>query len=240
MLAISRHIAGNPYSGKTYAWGKNQKGQLGIGSKENNMYEPTEIKNAKERFIKVACGHNYSIGLSSSGRVYHWGNYKFLCSIKQKQDVEEPMIIPLLENYNIQDIACCYKYCIAYTDKEEIKVWGKFLLEKGDAQPKKDNKENADETSTKNYVPMNFPQIGRRNNLKVKQLTTGPNHCAIIISDGDRVFTWGFNNTNNRLGLEKPRRSEDTKLGIYECARFNKFVSDLNSNAEQIINNGGG
>ena len=42
MLAISRDISeddrvGNSakYSGKTYAWGKNLRGQLGIGNKEN-------------------------------------------------------------------------------------------------------------------------------------------------------------------------------------------------------------
>lgn len=35
-----------------------------------------------------------------------------------------------LENYTVTDIACCYKQCIAYTDKEEIKIWGKYLLTK--------------------------------------------------------------------------------------------------------------
>lgn len=42
MLAISRYNSeadpsGKPskQTGKTYAWGKNQRGQLGIGNKEN-------------------------------------------------------------------------------------------------------------------------------------------------------------------------------------------------------------
>jgi alpha-tubulin suppressor-like RCC1 family protein len=150
MLAISRYDH-NPLSGRTYAWGKNQKGQLGIGSKENNMYEPMEIKNAKERFKKVACGHNYSIGLSQSGRVYHWGNYKFLCNNKVKSDVEEPIIITSLENFNVFDIACCYKTCMAYTDKEEIKIWGKYLLEKGNKVASGGEKDNVGEETNKSY-----------------------------------------------------------------------------------------
>lgn len=63
MLAISRYT-GDKGSGMTFAWGKNHKGQLGIGSKEYCQYEPQMIKNTKERFVKVACGHNYSLGLT--------------------------------------------------------------------------------------------------------------------------------------------------------------------------------
>ena len=115
------------------------------------MFEPCEIKNAKERFKKVACGHNYSIGLSQSGRVYQWGNYKFACRATLKNDLEEPTIITNLENFNVLDIACCYKSCIAYTDKEEIKIWGKYLLSKGDQVKAKGAKDNAGEDQNKNY-----------------------------------------------------------------------------------------
>jgi alpha-tubulin suppressor-like RCC1 family protein len=83
MLAISRMSnepgganTGKPSKGKTYAWGKNHRGQLGIGSKEN-QFSPQVIDNTKERFTKVACGYNFSLGLSSGNRVYFWGNFKY-------------------------------------------------------------------------------------------------------------------------------------------------------------------
>ena len=76
MLAISRKVDNDPKSGNTFAWGKNQRGQLGIGSKDN-MYSPCEITSAKEKFVKVCCGHNYSLGLSVTGKVYFWGNRKY-------------------------------------------------------------------------------------------------------------------------------------------------------------------
>ena len=105
MLAISRYDpestlkAINPFykgpikgTGKTYAWGKNMRGQLGIGNKDN-QYAPCIIENAKERFKKVACGINFSVGLSPTNRVYFWGNYKYFADLKRTRDVEEPLII---------------------------------------------------------------------------------------------------------------------------------------------------
>jgi len=138
MLAISRH---NPdrdqssnqsskQSGKTYAWGKNQRGQLGIGDKENR-YSPAIISNTKERFKKVVCGHNFSLGLSrENGRVYFWGNWAYFCSPKERKDIEEPRIITDLETVEVADLACDYKYCAALTDKGEIRKWGSYLLDK--------------------------------------------------------------------------------------------------------------
>jgi alpha-tubulin suppressor-like RCC1 family protein len=82
MLAISRYSedpamqTGKRQTGTTYAWGKNLRGQLGIGSREN-QFSPMPIQNTKERFRKVACGYNFSLGLSPSNKVYFWGNLKY-------------------------------------------------------------------------------------------------------------------------------------------------------------------
>ena len=83
MLAISRY---NPLNhavqdGKTYVWGKNTRGQLGLGNKIT-QYEPQKIQNQAERFKKVQCGANFSLGLSLTNRVYFWGNLKYSCNMK--------------------------------------------------------------------------------------------------------------------------------------------------------------
>ena len=62
MLAISRKTE-DPKSGGTYSWGKNHRGQLGIGSKDN-LYSPQEVSGGIERLQKVCAGHNFSLGLS--------------------------------------------------------------------------------------------------------------------------------------------------------------------------------
>jgi len=65
---------------------------LGIGTKEN-QFSPCLIENTKERFKKVVCGTNFSVGLSHTHRVYFWGNFKYYCSYKVTKDIEEPIIM---------------------------------------------------------------------------------------------------------------------------------------------------
>jgi alpha-tubulin suppressor-like RCC1 family protein len=136
MLAISRFSppqdgeAESRNQGKTYAWGKNSRGQLGIGNTEN-QFEPQALLSTKERFKKVACGTTFSLGLSATGKVYFWGNFKYFGALAVKRDVDEPAVMAALENSETKDIACCYKYCVALVGKGELRTWGKHLLDKG-------------------------------------------------------------------------------------------------------------
>ncbi len=56
--------------GRTYVWGRNDHGQLGLGHR-NNVLRPTLLDDFS--FKKVICGTNYSIGLTFDNQVYAWG-----------------------------------------------------------------------------------------------------------------------------------------------------------------------
>ena len=84
MVAVSRYNA-NPevqkqlrQTGKAWSWGKNNKGQLGLGSLQSK-FSPHIIENALERFKKVQCGINFTLALSMTDKVYFWGNRKYNC-----------------------------------------------------------------------------------------------------------------------------------------------------------------
>ncbi|KAG5338370.1 RCBT1 protein, partial [Acromyrmex charruanus] len=62
---------------KIYAWGRNDDGQLGIGSKEFTFRKPIMIKHETEiKWIDIAALNcsNISVAVSEEGRVYVWGN----------------------------------------------------------------------------------------------------------------------------------------------------------------------
>ncbi|KAG5306665.1 RCBT1 protein, partial [Acromyrmex insinuator] len=62
---------------KIYAWGRNDDGQLGIGSKEFIFRRPIMIKHETEiKWIDIAALNcsNISVAVSEEGRVYVWGN----------------------------------------------------------------------------------------------------------------------------------------------------------------------
>lgn len=79
---------------------------------------------AKERFHRVACGINFSIGLSLTNRVYFWGNFKYYLDLDRTKDVEEPLIITSLESVDVIDIAASYKYCVALVENGDMRYWG--------------------------------------------------------------------------------------------------------------------
>ncbi|OZG49232.1 InlB B-repeat-containing protein [Bombiscardovia coagulans] len=64
-------------NGKTYAWGNNSKGALGIGSTIDQS-APTEVKQGElpvgEHFTYASSGYTHSLALGSNGKIYSWGD----------------------------------------------------------------------------------------------------------------------------------------------------------------------
>jgi len=224
MLAISRCSddpalpQGKGQAGTTYAWGKNLRGQLGIGSKEN-QFSPMPIQNTKERFRKVACGYNFSLGLSPSNRVYFWGNFKYSSDISAKKDIEEPTLISALESNEVHDIACEAKHCLALIDDGKLKKWGKFLLEKDITEKKaakvveKGAKKDEQKKETRVEMAEPFPQSLQKSSNKTKfcTISTGPNHAVALSASDHKAYVWGYNNLQNRLGLASKADDEKAK-----------------------------
>ncbi len=77
-----------------FAWGRNWRGQLGLGNKDDSLF-PKEIKAAKElKFNKICCGRDFSIALSKINKsIYVWGNYRFLCNTQVDEDLKLPTIM---------------------------------------------------------------------------------------------------------------------------------------------------
>lgn len=55
-----------------WAWGNNNYGQLGDGTKENR-YEPVQVKGG-HKFTKIVYDRGCCIALDEQGMVWAWGN----------------------------------------------------------------------------------------------------------------------------------------------------------------------
>lgn len=64
-------------NGALFAWGLNNYGQLGVGSCES-QHRPQKVefseKDGPVKIVQVDGGEHHSIGLSSDGKVFVWGN----------------------------------------------------------------------------------------------------------------------------------------------------------------------
>jgi len=215
------------HNGKTFAWGKNSRGQLGIGNKEN-QFAPHVIGNAKERFKKVVCGYNFSLGLAHSNQLYFWGNFKYCGDQYARKDIDEPTLVPELDSFEILDIECCYKQCYFIFNKGNVKQWGKFLASKAYDLDKAQGK--GAKRETKPLYMSNFP-ANPRFNIYFQSIATGPNHACAIALKTNKVYVWGHNNLQNRMGLAskdvEPRAVEAPVLLAAIEDRFERKKEDL-------------
>ena len=80
-VAVSRgggdraHILAIQKDGSLWAWGANDRGQLGIDSFEDQA-EPALVNNTLQ-WVEVAAGREYSMALTNDGEIYIWGDNTF-------------------------------------------------------------------------------------------------------------------------------------------------------------------
>ncbi|KAI0358134.1 RCC1/BLIP-II [Trametes cingulata] len=94
-------------SGKVFAFGSEEKGQLGNGQAGERIVsagksafdyetEPILVRGLAERkIVQIACGPQHALALDSDGRVYGWG-YNGYCrlGLGNQQDALVPKVIP--------------------------------------------------------------------------------------------------------------------------------------------------
>ena len=76
---VEKIACGNDHSlaltsiGKVYAWGRNNRGQLGIGM-EAQVGSPELIVGLSQSVVSdIACGDQHSVAICEPGSVYSWG-----------------------------------------------------------------------------------------------------------------------------------------------------------------------
>ena len=96
-------------------------------------------------FKKVACGINFSIGLTNSNKLYWWGNKKYCGDPARKDgDADEPKKMDKLDTKEVIDIVVNCKQCVALMEDGSISKWGAFLMDKLVEKKEKDGSLNMD------------------------------------------------------------------------------------------------
>ena len=198
-------------TGKVYAWGYGEKGQLGIGSGYNHESPVvvTDIyKKQLQDIVKVEAGENVSFAITSKGKVYAWGNG--YSSRAQLLDLPENAVditskYVLTGNGKVYDIST----------KEELSIVGKIvdldegtnhtvmLTNDGRAYAIGDN--TYGQLSNGNNVPSETSPVAVRKDSEniftgIKEIKAGDKTTVIVTTDG-KVYACGMND-NNELGIE--------------------------------------
>jgi alpha-tubulin suppressor-like RCC1 family protein len=111
-------------SGEVYAWGGNEKGQLGLGDAKDRR-RPTKVPGlARVKSIAVGGGLIFALALTESGEVYAWGqNERGQLGLGDREDRLTPTKVPGLTG--IKAIAAGHSHSLALTESGEVYAWGR-------------------------------------------------------------------------------------------------------------------
>ena len=162
--------------GTLWAWGNNENGMTGTGSKQSMLTIPVqidsyyasvndaaqEIATPMENILSVAVGENHAIIIGQSGKVYAWGDNTYgqlgVNPILIK-NTNRPILVELDENFASQiiDVSAGAYHTVAVTATGEVYTWGRN--NKGQLGRKTVTEDN-DPT---NFVPEKMKGVGESN-----------------------------------------------------------------------------
>ena len=192
-----QHSSALTSTGRVFMWGYNYYGQLGDGT-DINRSVPTEITSrfslaAGDKIISVSLRSSHSSALSSTGRVFMWGNNSFGgLGLENTTDRNIPTEITsrfsLIEGDKIIAISLGSGYSSSLSSTGRVFMWGWNA-----------NGRLGDGTTTDRNTPT---EITSRFSLaagnKIIAIFLGSQHSSALTLTG-RVFMWG-DNSHDQIG----------------------------------------
>ncbi|CAL5338454.1 unnamed protein product [Camellia sinensis] len=113
-------------SGMLFTWGDGDKGRLGHGDKEPRLVPVLVAALVDVSFCQVACGHNLTIALTTTGRVYTMGSTDYGQLGNPLADGKIPTCVEgKIADSFVEEIACGSYHVAVLTSKTEVYTWGK-------------------------------------------------------------------------------------------------------------------
>eukprot|EP00743_Colponemidia_sp_Colp-15_P007616 GILK01008241.1.p1 GENE.GILK01008241.1~~GILK01008241.1.p1 ORF type:complete len:504 (+),score=62.28 GILK01008241.1:62-1573(+) len=225
------HMAAVTREGKVYTWGKSVRGQLGqdlstdstnAGTTSTTYYNPQMPHGqppgvaagaiANERIVKVACGGQHTLAISTDGRLFAWGQgSEYALGTGQKTDIKLPIAIDIPNSSNssssnnakrVIDISCGRDFSACVTADGQLYTWGSDDFgQLGHGRP--DNYQK---------IPK---QVRSLDGKKVYRVSCGDYHVACVLENGD-IYAWGLGKDGqtghgDKANLNQPKVIDDLR-----------------------------
>lgn len=218
----SVHMFAVGEDGSVYGWGRNEKGQLGLGDTKDRKC-PSLVKDMSGyKVVKVATGKNHSLFLTDEGKVLAAGDNKCGQTVGGPgvSMNKTPKLIPH-EGPPICRIACGAEFSVMVDINGGVFSWGH--PEHGQLGNHSDGQflEKAGKvTFHYEYVPTKVVMYVEKDpkskavtpvtGVVIKEVSCGNNH-TIAIDERNRAFSWGFGGYG-RLGHSETKDEQVPRL----------------------------
>ncbi|XP_023518662.1 ultraviolet-B receptor UVR8 isoform X1 [Cucurbita pepo subsp. pepo] len=179
-------------SGRVYATGLNNFGQLGILEEQGYCTEPVEVRIQKEA-VHIAAGYNHSCVVTADGELYMWGmnsSGQLGLGKRSAKSVCLPTKVNSLDGIVIRRAALGSDHSMAVTDGGEVLSWGDGRS--GRLGHGHESSLLGFLKSTSEYTPRLIKEL---EGIKVERIAAGMLHSACVDENG-AVFIFGERATN--------------------------------------------
>ncbi|KAJ6353732.1 hypothetical protein OIU76_002702 [Salix suchowensis] len=175
-------------TGRVYATGLNDFGQIGISDSTTYCMEPLEVSGLKKEIVQISAGYHHSCAITVDGELYTWGknsNGQLGLGKKAENVVPVPTKVECLSGINIKMVALASEHSIAVTDGGQALSWG------GGGSGRLGHGHQSSLLgffrSSSEYTPRHIKKL---EGVKVKNIAAGLLHSACIDENGS-VYIFG-------------------------------------------------
>uniref|UniRef100_A0A0E0C6M9 FYVE-type domain-containing protein n=1 Tax=Oryza meridionalis TaxID=40149 RepID=A0A0E0C6M9_9ORYZ len=125
IVEVTNQTGANVMSKKLYTWGDGDKNRLGHGDKEPRLVPKCVQALLEYNFHQLACGHNMTVALATSGRVFTMGSSSNGQLGNPNSDGKQPCLVQdRLASELVEDISCGASHVTVLTSRSEVYTWG--------------------------------------------------------------------------------------------------------------------
>ncbi|KAH9668663.1 Ultraviolet-B receptor UVR8 [Citrus sinensis] len=175
------HCLAVTVEGEVQSWGRNQNGQLGLGTTEDSLV-PQKLQAFEGVSIKmVAAGAEHSVAVAEDGELYGWGWGRYgNLGLGDRNDrlIPEKVATVDLQREKMVMVACGWRHTISVSSSGRLYSygWSKYgQLGHGDFKD--------------HLVPC---QLEALRESFISQISGGWRHTMALTSDG-KLYGWGWN-----------------------------------------------
>ena len=193
-------------NGRVYAWGRNDYGQLGDGTKTNRS-TPTLISfPAGETIRNVVAEQEHSLAVTTTGRVYAWGrNNSGQLGDNTLVDNSNPTLILFPAGETMRNVAAGLGHSLAVTTTGQVFAWGRNAVGQLGDGTKTDR-------PTPTLISFDGPN-GLNDGETMRGVVAGGEYSHAVTTNG-RVYSWGWNNRGQLGDGTKTNRSTPTLISF--------------------------